>query len=125
LKNLPIKLPSKASFSIQDIFTTSPQDSLYSSIKNISFRQLDSVEVFRSLNILNGNEESYLCVECAQIISMSSNGAQIGHASYCSKNPNRHIEWCEECKRDLKKYGTHAPNCPRIVLENIRKKVKR
>jgi hypothetical protein len=123
LKKLPIQLPEKASFSIHDIFDKNQQGLLYSSINNVSFRQLDSKEVFKSLTNMRGEGERYYCNECAQIVTITAKGSQIGHAPFCSKNNNRYTEWCNECGRDLRTQR-HSATCHRAIIESLRNKPK-
>jgi len=123
LKDLPVRLPRKASIPVHDVFDKSPNNDVYSFIKNVSYRQLDSAEVFRSLSNLRGEGERYHCVECSHVITINGNGAQIGHAPYCPKNINKYADWCDECGKDLKKYA-HAATCRRAIIENMRNRPK-
>jgi hypothetical protein len=120
LKDLPIMLPEKASFPIREIIANSPQDGLF---KDISLRQLDSKEVFKSLSNMRREGERYRCNSCSRFITVSAGGAQIGHAAFCPKNPNRYAEWCDDCKREINVNG-HASNCRRAMFENLRKPPK-
>ena len=105
LTNFPIQLPKSTKLNINQI---KDFDDLF---MNISKKQLNSIEVYRSLNNAYIENEIFICKICSHKIQII-NGKQIGHAVYCYRNPNRYFEWCDYCKTNLTT-SDHKSNCLR------------